>query len=291
MRTATLADRKWERIFGEIVPAAQRHLARKLSLSDPRQVAFAPNTHEFVVRLYSCLEAARPLRVLTTAFPAHTDLWRDAIAVIAVASLAVGNFAALVQRNVKRLLAYSSISNAGFIFIAIAADNALGTRALLFYLVPYGAASIGAFAVVAARERQLAAPVTLDNLAGFGWERPFLGVSMWVFMLSFMGMPLTGGFLAKFYVFSAAYEAGWWWLIVAGVAATALSLYYYLGVVRAMYLRSELELRLAPAGGAPRRDSFLTLGVATSLVITIATFFAVQPLIDVAKDAAAALPL
>jgi len=230
------------------------------------------------------------LRVLTTAFPEHTELWRIAIAVIACASLAVGNLAALAQRNVKRLLAYSSISNAGFIFIAIAADNALGARALLFYLIPYGAASIGAFAVVAARERQLGVPVTLDNLAGFGWERPFLGASMWVFMLSFMGMPLTGGFLAKFYVFSAAYESGWWWLIVAGVAATAISLAYYLAVVRAMYLRSDLELRLAPAGGAPRSDPLLTLGVGVSLAIVVATFFVAQPLIDVAKDAGASLP-
>ena len=102
--------------------------------------------------------------------------------------------------------------------------------------------SIGAFAVVAARERELGAPVTLDNLGGLGWERPFLGAAMWVFMLGFMGMPLTGGLVGKFYVFSAAYEAGLWWLIIAGVIATAISLYYYLGVIRALYMR--------PGGGA-----------------------------------------
>ena len=102
-------------------------------------------------------------------------------------------------------------------------------------------------------------PVTLDNLAGMGWERPFLGVAMWVFMLGAMGMPLTGGLLGKFYVFSAAYEAGWWWLIVAGVIATAISLYYYLGVIRALYMRAGLELRpvvggrLAAARPAARR--------------------------------------
>ena len=137
----------------------------------------------------------------------------------------------------KRLLAYSSVSHAGFMLIAIAADSELGARALLYYLIPYGAMSIGAFAVVAARERELQAPVTLENLGGLGWERPFLGASMWVFMLGFMGMPLTGGLIGKFYVFSAAYEAGLWWLIVAGVIATAISLYYYLGVIRAIYLR------------------------------------------------------
>ena len=88
----------------------------------------------------------------------------------------------------------------------------------MYYLIPYAAMSLGAFAVVAARERELGAPVTLDNLAGFGWERPFLGVSMWVFMLGFLGFPLTGGFIGKFYVFAAAYDRGWWWLIVIGVA-------------------------------------------------------------------------
>ena len=177
------------------------------------------------------------LRLLVVAFPEQEELWTIAIAVIAIVSLAVGNLAALVQRDVKRLLAYSSVSHAGFMLIAVAANNELGARALLYYLIPYGAMSIGAFAVVAARERELQAPVTLDNLGGLGWERPFLGAALWVFMLGFMGMPLTGGLIGKFYVFSAAYEAGWWWLIVAGVIATAISLYYYLGVIRAIYLR------------------------------------------------------
>ena len=163
------------------------------------------------------------LRILVVAFPEQEHLWTIAIAVLACVSLAVGNLAALVQRNLKRLLAYSSVSHAGFMLIAIAANSELGATALLYYLIPYGAMSIGAFAVVAARERELRAPVTLDNLAGLGWERPFLGAAMWVFMLGFMGMPLTGGLVGKFYVFSAAYEAGLWWLIIAGVIATAIS--------------------------------------------------------------------
>ena len=148
------------------------------------------------------------LRILVVAFPEQAHLWTIAIAVLACVSLAVGNLAALVQRNVKRLLAYSSVSHAGFMLIAVAANSELGGTALLYYLIPYGAMSIGAFAVVAARERELEAPVTLDNLGGMGWERPFLGAAMWVFMLSAMGMPLTGGLLGKFYVFSAAYESG-----------------------------------------------------------------------------------
>ena len=94
-------------------------------------------------------------RLLVTAFPADERLWRWAIAAIAITSLAWGNIAALVQKNVKRILAYSSVSQAGFMLIAIAAANPLGVRALLFYLIPYSAMSLGAFAVVAAREREL----------------------------------------------------------------------------------------------------------------------------------------
>jgi NADH-quinone oxidoreductase subunit N len=229
-------------------------------------------------------------RVLVEAFPHDVHLWRVAIAVIAIVSLAWGNIAALVQRNVKRILAYSSVSHAGFMLIAVAAASPLGERALLYYLVPYAAMSLGALGVVAARERELSSPVTLQNFAGFGWERPFLGVSMWVFMLGMLGFPLTGGFIGKFYVFAAAYRAGWWWLIVAGVIATMISAYYYLGIVRAMYFRDAAELQLAPAGGSPPRDPLLTAGVFIALVVTVGSFFAVQPLIDVAHSAANSLP-
>ncbi len=227
------------------------------------------------------------LRVLTVAFPEQEHLWTVAVAAIAVASLAIGNFAALVQRDVKRLLAYSSVSHAGFMLIAIAANNELGGRALLYYLVPYSALSIGSFAIVAARERELGVPVTLDNLGGFLWERPFLGGAMWVFMLGFMGMPLTGGLLGKFYVFAAAYEAGWTWLVIVGVAATAVSLYYYLRVVLAIY--SHPELRVLPAGGSPPRDLLLQAAVFVCLAVTVGTFFAVDPLTDVAADASSTL--
>jgi NADH-quinone oxidoreductase subunit N len=225
------------------------------------------------------------LRVLTTAFPQEARLWTVAVAVIVCASLAIGNLAALVQRNVKRILAYSSISHAGFMLIAIAAHNALGGRALLYYLVPYCAAAMGGFAVVAARERELAKPVELEDLAGMGWERPVLGAAMWVFMLSSAGFPLTGGFLGKLYVFSAAYQHGWTWLIVVGVIATAVSLYYYLGIVRSLYMRPGRSLGLAPAGGQPPRDALLTTAVVACLVVTVGSFFAVQGLVDLARDA------
>ena len=229
------------------------------------------------------------MRVLVTAFPGEEDLWTIAVAVIACVSLAVGNLAALVQRNLKRMLAYSSVSHAGFLLIAIAANSELGGRAMLYYLIPYCAASLGAFGVVAARERELGEPVTFDNVAGMGWERPLLGVAMWVFMLAFAGFPLTGGFVGKFYVFAAAYDTGWWWLVLAGVIGTAISLYYYLGVVRAMYMRMP-AVGLAPAGGSPPRDWLLQASVFACMAVTVGTFFAVEPLINLAEKAAAQLP-
>jgi len=233
------------------------------------------------------------LRILVTAFPEQAEIWTVAVAVLAVASLAIGNLAAIAQRDVKRMLAYSSVSHAGFLLIAIAANSDDGATSLLYYLIPYAAATVGAFAVVAARERELARPVSLSNLAGLGWERPFLGVGMWVFMLSLAGFPLTGGFLGKLFVFSAIYEAGWWWLVVIGVLATALSLAYYLNIVRALYMRSG---EVAPgavvaAGGSPPRDVLLDAAVAAGIVVTIGSFFFVQPLVDLARDAAASLPL
>jgi NADH-quinone oxidoreductase subunit N len=229
------------------------------------------------------------LRVLVTAFPANAHLWTVALAVISVCSLVIGNFAALVQRGVKRMLAYSSVSQAGFMLIGVSADSSLGGRALLYYLIPYSAMSIGAFAVVAARERELGVPVTFENMAGFGWERPLFGVAMWAFMLGFAGFPLTGGFVGKFYVFSAAYEHGWTWLVIVGVLATLVSLYYYLGLVRAMFMRRTEDLQLAPIGGSPPREALLQTVTVTCLVVTVGSFFAVQPLIDLCRHAANSL--
>jgi NADH-quinone oxidoreductase subunit N len=230
------------------------------------------------------------LRVLVTAFPEQSDVWTIAVAVLAAVSLAWGNFAALAQRDVKRILAYSSISHAGFMLMAVSANSELGGQALLYYLVPYSAMSVGAFAVVAARERELAAPVTLESLTGFGWERPYHGVALWIFMLGMAGFPLTGGMFGKLFVFSAAYDAGDWWLVLAGVAATAVSLAYYLNVVRWMYMRSGTELRLAPAGGSPPRDSALSIAIGAAVAVTVGSFFVVEPILDVASDAAASLP-
>ncbi len=232
---------------------------------------------------------ALTFRIMREAFPQEEHLWSWAFAGIAVASLAIGNLAALVQRNLKRMLAYSSIAHAGFMLIGLSTGTALGGRALMYYLMVYAAMAFGSFAIIAAREREIGAPVTLDNIAGFGWERPFLGVAMWLFLFGFAGLPVGGGFLAKFYVFSAAYEHGWTWLIIVGVAATIVSLYYYLAVVRAMYMRSgQDELRVATvAGGAPPREPYLNVAVGVALIVSVGSLFAAQPMFELAKDAVA----
>ena len=232
-------------------------------------------------------------RLLVTAFPEQSEMWTIAVAVLAVASLAIGNLAAIAQKDVKRMLAYSSVSHAGFLLIAVAANSENGATAMLYYLVPYAAATVGAFAVVAAREREQRRPVTLATLEGLGWERPFLGVAMWVFVLSMAGFPLTGGFLGKLFVFSAIYDAGWWWLVVIGVIATAVSVAYYLSVVRALYMRPAQVTGSAPVavGGSPPVDHGLDAALVAAVAVVVGSFFFVEPLFELAEKAIAQVPL
>ena len=192
------------------------------------------------------------LRVLVTRSRTRTTSGRSRSRCSPCASLAIGNLAALVQRNVKRMLAYSSISHAGFMLIAIAADNALGARALLYYLIPYSAMSLGAFAVVAARERELAAPVTLDNLAGHRLGAAVarrLDVGLHARLRR---LPAHRRLRRQVLRLLGRLRRGWWWLDGRRRRRDAVSLYYYLGVVRAMYMRACIELQLAPAAARRR---------------------------------------
>ena len=132
--------------------------------------------------------------------------------------------------------------------------------------------------------------MTLDNLAGFGWERPFLGVALWFFMFGFAGLPLGGGFVGKFYVFAAAYEHGWTWLVIVGVLATLVSLYYYLGVVRAHLhaagaARARRRRRLTPARRAAARRRRRRARRLRRLARSPSS-----PMITLARHAASALP-
>jgi len=233
--------------------------------------------------------AVLTLRVLTTAFPDDATLWTIALAVLSVASLLWGNLAALAQRDLKRLLAYSSISHAGFLLMPLAAGNELGGRALLYYLIPYAGLTVTAFGVVAVRERELNRRVGLDELAGLGWERPYHGIALAIAMFGFIGLPPMGIFFGKLYAFSALYDRGWVWLMIIGAVLTAVSVYYYLAVVRAVYLRG-VSLAAVAAGGSPPRDRALDLAIGLGVVVGIGSFVVVDQLMGFAADAVAFLP-
>ena len=161
--------------------------------------------------------------------------------VAAALSMTLGNVGALVQTNVKRLLAYSSIAHAGYLLVAFAMtnpDNSLtGISAAMFYTASYAAMNVGAFAVVShfasAGERY----VTLEDYEGLGRSSPLLAATLTIFLLSLIGIPMTGGFFAKFYVFSAALRANLVWLTLIGVANSAVGAYYYLRIIVVMYMR------------------------------------------------------
>jgi len=157
--------------------------------------------------------------------------------VSAALSMTLGNVGALVQNNVKRLLAYSSIAHAGYLLMAFAAAPALGTSAAMFYTAAYAAMNVGAFAVVSHFANAGERYVTLEDYEGLGRTSPLLAATLTIFLLSLIGIPMTGGFFAKFYVFSAAIKANLIWLTIIGVINSGVGAYYYLRIIVMMYMR------------------------------------------------------
>jgi NADH-quinone oxidoreductase subunit N len=156
--------------------------------------------------------------------------------VLAIVTMALGNLAALAQRNLKRLLAYSSIAHAGYLMSALVAAPALAGEAILFYLVAYAAVNLGAFGVIGALSKDGREPATVADLAGLAERRPALAAALTVFLVSLTGIPVTAGFVGKFYLFNAAVASGWVVLALVGVLTSVVSAYYYLRVVVAMYM-------------------------------------------------------
>jgi NADH-quinone oxidoreductase subunit N len=181
------------------------------------------------------------LRLFYMCFMVNKDQWVGLIWVLAVLTMTLGNVVALVQRNIKRMLAYSSIAHAGYIMIGIAALSVDDTRAasgVMYYVLAYAFMTMGAFATISAFEkRDMSRGLEEPDYAGLGLEKPFLGLCMATFMFSLAGIPPTAGFFAKYYLFSAAIEQGMVGLAVIGVLNSALSLYYYLRVVVTMYMQ------------------------------------------------------
>ena len=205
------------------------------------------------------------LRIL---FAAGTPGWFWLIWVSAALSMTLGNIGALVQNNVKRLLAYSSIAHAGYLLVAFAVPHGnepqMGISAAIFYTATYAIMNVGAFAIVSHLASSDERYVTLDDYAGLSRRSPWLAAMLTVFLLSLIGIPATGGFLAKFYVFTAAMKANLIGLTIIGVVNSAVAAYYYARVIVAMYMR---EGR-ADAPAIPLPASVAT-AVALSAAITL----------------------
>jgi NADH-quinone oxidoreductase subunit N len=183
------------------------------------------------------------VRVFFSALPSFRPDWTAIMWVIALATMTVGNVVAISQTNIKRLLAYSSIAHAGYILVAFVAGNDLGITAILFYLMAYAFMNLGAFTCVILLGKKGEENTLINDYAGIGFKYPLIAASMTIFLLSMAGIPPLGGFMAKFYVFSAAVKSKFYWLAILGVLNSAISVYYYLRVTVLMYFReSEREI-------------------------------------------------
>ena len=209
--------------------------------------------------------------------------WGVMFYVLAVVTMTVGNFAALTQSNLKRMLAYSSIAHAGYLLIGAVTGTARGVTAMLVYLFVYAFMQLGAFAVLALLRREDVAGEELKDLNGLFFRQPFAAVAMLLFMLSLGGIPPTAGFMGKFWLFSAAIESGYIWLAVIGVLNSAVSLYYYIRIVVYMMLKNE------PTGSEPRQSPALAVVLVTAVAATLVLGMYPEPLFEFAAASAETL--
>ncbi len=187
------------------------------------------------------------LRILFSGFPTMQHRWSALIWIIAALSMCVGNLGALFQRDVKRMLAYSSIAHAGYLLVAFTAFPADGIAAACFYTAAYAAMNVGAFAVITEVSGYEEPTRTIDDFTGLALKRPILAALLAFFLLSLIGIPFTGGFFGKFYVFTAALHAGHVWLAVIGLLNSGVACFYYLRLLAAVYARPATETaRLNP---------------------------------------------
>lgn len=222
------------------------------------------------------------LRIFISAFPSLSADMTMILWVISALTMFLGNVVAIAQSNIKRLLAYSSIANAGYILMALVpygiADMRTNTiSAALFYLVAYAFTSFGAWAVVIAVEKSEGQGLALDDYAGLARKYPLLAASMAVFMLSFTGVPPTLGFMGKFYLFRTIIEGGYLGLALIGVFTSLISAYYYLRVIVIMYMREGEPLA--------RKDFWVQFTAAAAAVLVIVLSLVAGPLLNLASKA------
>jgi NADH-quinone oxidoreductase subunit N len=222
------------------------------------------------------------VRVVTTAFPTITIQWQQILVFVSIASMALGAFAAIGQTNIKRLMGYSSIGHMGFALVGLAAGTPEGVQGVLVYMTIYLAMTLGTFACIISMRRGETHVEEISDLAGLGRTNPGLAFFLAVLMFSLAGIPPLAGFFAKLYVFLAAIKAGLYVLAVLGVLASVVGAYYYLRIVKVMYMDEP-----APAFSSMRGELRLVLAISGLFVL----FFVVYPgpLVDAAAAAAKSL--
>ena len=208
--------------------------------------------------------------------------WNNVLAVIAALSMVIGNLAAITQNNVKRMLAYSSIAHAGYVLLGIISMNAYGIRGVLLYTLVYIFANLGIWSTVLMMRRHEYAGEQIDDFEGLSRRAPFWAFAMVMFLLSLGGIPPTAGFIGKYFLFAAAVQAGFGWLAIIAVLMSAVSMFYYLRLVVAMYLREgrEAEVAITPA---------LRWVAGISLAITLLFGVLPAPLIRQVEESAATM--
>ncbi|HXU30977.1 MAG TPA: NADH-quinone oxidoreductase subunit N [Thermoanaerobaculia bacterium] len=232
-------------------------------------------------------------RVLLHAFGGVRVEWQPVVAGVAAVSMIWGNVGALTQSNVKRLLAYSSIAHAGYLLIGLLAVSETGLWAAMFYAAAYAFMTIGAFSVVALVSRGEYAAESCSDYSGLGRRSPFLAASMLIFLIGLTGIPPTGGFFGKVFLFAAAVEAGWTWVAVAGVLTSALSLYFYFRIVVFMYFKPAAgpgePAETLPFLGRPAAPPAAITAIGLCAALTLALGIFPGPLIELVKQSLLAL--
>jgi len=223
------------------------------------------------------------LRIFREGLPAMNEDWRLLFEVLSIVTMTVGNFAALTQSNLKRMLAYSSIAHAGYVLMGVVAGTQRGVTAMLIYLLIYSFMQLGAFSVIVYLRRRDVVGDELKDFSGLHFRSPWAAFAMLLFMLSLGGIPPTAGFMGKLWLFGAAIDAGYYWLAFIAVLNSAVSLYYYVRVVVFMYIKSER------AGSEPLMTP--ALGVALGVAVLGTIVLGVYPglLFDFAQASAQTL--
>jgi len=221
-------------------------------------------------------------RVTMETFPALTGEWQLILIALAIGSMTLGALVALVQTNIKRLMAYSSIGHVGYALVGLAAGTPEGVQAVIIYMTIYATMTLGTFACILAMKNEQGYTENIADLSGLSKTYPRMAFLLAVFMFSMAGIPLLAGFFAKWYVFKAAVDAGLWWLAVTGVVASVVAAYYYVRIVKLMYFDEPAPDFIAEYD-SPKGAVMMAMGILNSPV----SFFFIGPLFGLAGTAAA----